>query len=271
MKLSRLACFACVMVCPLIGGPAAVDAQPGTTAPSPLGSADTGMEGRLAADPMGAGMPIPHLVVFKLVNTDAVAVRDTLRQLFPEVNMVVSEQTNSLFVRGGTRDQMLQLEAVIKVLDQAEGKKPGKTTSPAPMGSTGADVPLLEKRLRDAEREATGLASQRGGTINPMVQQDLRQRVRREVESAFEARQQLQRARLQQLRERLEHIEKSIAARERLKDRIIDHRVDELLNPNLRWDPNAPTMGMPGGVSTNPTGMPGMDPYNTGGSPFGEP
>ena len=51
-------------------------------------------------------------------------------------------------------------------------------------------------------------------------------------------RQQLQRAELQKVRDQLKRIEQSIETRERIKDEIIDHRVEELLNPELHWAPS---------------------------------
>jgi uncharacterized protein (TIGR03067 family) len=67
-----------------------------------------------------------------------------------------------------------------------------------------------------------------------------REQLRNEVAAAFEARQQIQRNRLEQLRQELESIQTSIEAREKVKDQIIDRRVDELLNPNLRWETEGP-------------------------------
>jgi hypothetical protein len=184
-------------------------------------------------------------------------VHETLRQLFPELTMVVGQQTNSLFVRGGSKEQLQQLEAVLKQIDRPGERKAGMFQSPdGGMGGTegAADVPSLEKKLREAEQNATGLAKRPLGEYVPADRQALRQRLRREVESAFEARQQLQRAQLHRLRERLERIEQSIAARERIRDRIIDHRVDELLDPNLRWGPT--------GVPTDPSGGNPYDPMS---------
>jgi len=62
--------------------------------------------------------------------------------------------------------------------------------------------------------------------------------LRQQVAEAFEGRQQLQRAELDWHRQRLARIEQQIAEREPIKDQVIDRRVDELLNPNLQWDPS---------------------------------
>jgi hypothetical protein len=62
--------------------------------------------------------------------------------------------------------------------------------------------------------------------------------LRLRVAEAFEARQRLQHAELDWLRQRLDRIEEQIARREPIKEQIIDRRVDELLNPYLQWDPS---------------------------------
>ena len=84
----------------------------------------------------------------------------------------------------------------------------------------------------------------------PADTKENRKKLRHEVEVAFEARQQSQRAELRQLRERLARIEQSIAARQRNKEKIIQHRVAELLDPNLRWE-NDPGVARP--VLNNPS------------------
>ncbi|NLS91553.1 MAG: hypothetical protein GXX96_05145 [Planctomycetaceae bacterium] len=64
------------------------------------------------------------------------------------------------------------------------------------------------------------------------------------VQKAFEVRQSLQRAELEAFRRRLDAVEKQIGERERRKDEIIQRRVNELLDPNLKW--GAVDVGGPG-------------------------
>ncbi len=59
------------------------------------------------------------------------------------------------------------------------------------------------------------------------------------VQHTFEARQGLQRAELAAFRQRLDAIEKQIDDRDRMQAEIVERRVEELLNPNLKWDPPA--------------------------------
>ena len=60
--------------------------------------------------------------------------------------------------------------------------------------------------------------------------------LRETVRKAFEARQKLQRAELAEFTQRLQAVRQSIETRERISQQIIDRRVDELLDPNLKWD-----------------------------------
>ena len=70
---------------------------------------------------------------------------------------------------------------------------------------------------------------------NPRTDQR-RQDVQATVEAAFAARQRLQQNEVKALQRRLEEVKQSIRAREQNKAAIIQHRVEELLNPSLEWD-----------------------------------
>ena len=60
--------------------------------------------------------------------------------------------------------------------------------------------------------------------------------LRRAVEDAFQARQRLQRAELAEFAERMQRTAQSIEFRDSIANQIIDRRVEDLLNPNRRWD-----------------------------------
>jgi len=70
------------------------------------------------------------------------------------------------------------------------------------------------------------------------------------VDGAFEARQTLQRAELNEIRQRLARTERQVAARDRIRDEIIQRRVEDLLNPSLQWEPPGKT---PATSSPTPT------------------
>ena len=96
---------------------------------------------------------------------------------------------------------------------------------------------LLE-RYRELDRQASGIATEiRKLSKSTPVHQSANppRRLRETVVAAFEARQELQRIELAQLRQRLARIEENIETRQRIKDAIVEHRVKELLEPDLRW------------------------------------
>jgi hypothetical protein len=62
--------------------------------------------------------------------------------------------------------------------------------------------------------------------------------LRQQVYAAYEARRQLQLAEVDWLRQRLIRIERELTDRERIKNQIIERRVEELLNPGLQWEPS---------------------------------
>jgi hypothetical protein len=103
-------------------------------------------------------------------------------------------------------------------------------------------VKALENAYRQAEQQAQQSAAGlvRAGPEAAKRDDAKTAPLRRHVEAAFDARQNLQRAEVAALRERLERIEQSIAARARLKDKIVESRVAELLDPNLQWEPLPP-------------------------------
>lgn len=106
-----------------------------------------------------------------------------------------------------------------------------------PATSPQVDVESLNLKLKQIE-ELTAKMAHEVNAASDKSKDVLRSRLRREVQSSFEARLQLQRAELQKVREQLNRIEKSIETRERIKDEIIEHRVEELLNPELYWTPS---------------------------------
>jgi hypothetical protein len=64
----------------------------------------------------------------------------------------------------------------------------------------------------------------------------MKAQVRKAVSDAFEARQELQQAELDELRARLLRVQQLIETREGIEEKIIDRRVEELLNQELSWD-----------------------------------
>lgn len=72
--------------------------------------------------------------------------------------------------------------------------------------------------------------------LDPMNCDELKKQLRDAVQQAFETRQRLQRAELTEFAKRLQGIQQSIELREKIRQQVIDRRVQELLDPNIKWD-----------------------------------
>lgn len=87
------------------------------------------------------------------------------------------------------------------------------------------------------------------------------------VANAFDQRQDHQKAEAKRMQEKLKQIQDAIDSREMLRERIIQRRVDELLDPNVDWESLSPSaagspIGLPG-----PPHLPGVGPSGTPAKP----
>ena len=98
-------------------------------------------------------------------------------------------------------------------------------------GGSGASVVELRKDYEAADAQAHRLAEQLQQSPDAAKKAELRQAVQR----AFTARQSLLRAELLEMQTRLLQTQRSIEMRERISDQIIQRRVEDLLNPQLKW------------------------------------
>jgi len=118
---------------------------------------------------------------------------------------------------------------------------------------------LSELKLRhdDLERQAQSAAGEyhklrkRSDANDPNLA-DARQQLQRLVRETFEFRDRAQRLEAEMLRERLRHVDARLSERERLKDRIINRRLEELLNPGLKWEPRENRPSRNGDLSDAP-------------------
>jgi hypothetical protein len=221
------------------------------------------------------------LIVFPVKFADVTAVSGILAELFSEIPVVVDERTNSLFVRCDEerqKEELRDLEEVLELLDQPteEKRKPKKEKRGENFsgGSTGnVDVEAiyawLESEIeaeyvaevRDGAAQAEAASVTRASSIrdqlkgkdDPARKAELRQQLRNLVEESFIARQSLQKAELVLLRQRLAQIASQIESREKIRKRIIDRRVEELLDPALKWKPSAVIPTPPAGGSGTPS------------------
>jgi predicted nucleic acid-binding Zn-ribbon protein len=105
-------------------------------------------------------------------------------------------------------------------------------------GLTPGELSTLRKTYERLEMEVERLAGEYHRvpvTTGPDAER-IKETLKSTVAKAFKARQQLQRGELATFRRRLDAIEEQIENRYRRESEIITRRVDELLDPNLKWD-----------------------------------
>ena len=110
----------------------------------------------------------------------------------------------------------------------------------------GPTVPQLQTDYKAANQQAHDLAESLRQTPDAAKKAELRTAVQR----AFTLRQSLLRAELQEMQARLEKTQQSLDMRDRSADQIVDRRVEDLLNPQLKWDNDGPIGSTPPITST---------------------
>jgi hypothetical protein len=98
---------------------------------------------------------------------------------------------------------------------------------------------LFEQEAQAAAQQWRQLTAKSGDVQTSAEIAAVRTRLQAAVAKAFEARQKLQQAELLEMQRRIYGLAGTIESREKLKDQIIDRRVQELLNPALDWNPPA--------------------------------
>lgn len=211
----------------------------------------------------------PMVKLFRLQHVRAEEVGDFLKQLYksPSVEFGAVRSSNSLVVRG-EESLLSEIEALVVRLDEtttpddkspgtgsskmpanpnATGKKPADfrvTTSPGQRilaGAGGGSAEKWKKLYEEAEQRAAAIARQlrelqARGSAKEVHLAELRTQLRAAVADAFSARQSAQFAELAELQSRTGQIQQTLSMRSTLKDQIIDRRVEDLLNPALKWD-----------------------------------
>jgi len=199
--------------------------------------------------------------VFHLRTADANSLAKMLTQLFREDAAIVADQRkNALVVRG---PQLLVTE-IGELVERIDVKNEAKTSgiSVAAGYSEGTEraaeevnaglptAPAMIEQLRESyesnERIAGEIAAELrdvgGSKADAARSAARRQQLRRQVADSFAIRQQLHEAELANLEWKLEQARETIDQRNRIKAQIIDRRVEDLLNPNHRWEAeNLPT------------------------------
>ncbi len=198
--------------------------------------------------------PTLRKITFK--HAKAADVLNILQQLEgTNTGIVVDERTNSLIFMGDDVDARYAeetwalldseptspMEAVPGVSPSVPGQvssspstQPGQTFSFSIDFEPGNSIETLKRRYNDLEKQSHLLAGKFKDSMSLSETQltDLHLAVR----ESFEARQSLQRAELAELARRMKRMQQSIDMRDKLADKIVQRRVDDLLNPKLKWE-----------------------------------
>ncbi len=227
------------------------------------------LEGAYSSDTVkndANSQPVVETQIFRLQFADASIIAEGVSQLFGEdFGIVADVRTNSVLVRGN-ESQLKEMEALVELLDSqqpprpvAQAFRPANPNEPLrqvvkPLnGFVGAiDLPIatpvptraqieqLDRSARAAAETLRTLKAEEAANESEVPEdEDKRKAVLRDaVRQTFLARQNLQRKELAEFAARLNRIQQSIEMRDRIADKIIDRRVEELLDPNLKWDHN---------------------------------
>ncbi len=226
---------------------------------------------RIGVEPRVAGGE--ELKIFKLKQADATASRKLIIGIFPKkilnlTTISVDIRTNSLVVRG-PEDVLAVIEALLFTLDTQDARKPfvatpgannkkdaakeGQQTlaSPTPEDwlkelesavDPETEVARVDQEFRRQDQLAVELAQQYRETHSSSAPDrpgllQIKAALENAVTAAFEARQKIQSYEVEKLRRRLAQVEQHIAIREPLQKQIIERRIEELLQPEKKWEP----------------------------------
>lgn len=187
--------------------------------------------------------------IYKLRQVNAAAVAEVAKLLFPQADVVVvpEQTTNSVIVRGPP-SVIKDIGAIIAKLDEPALKSgnQNKVTidfwASVERDDSKADSRDALKRAYDEfERRAGSLATELRALqteVAPADQrfQKLQKELREAVAEAFTTRQQLLQTEVVEVQRRAQRIRESIELRNRIQSKIIERRVADLLNPDLKWE-----------------------------------
>ncbi len=166
--------------------------------------------------------------------------------------LALDERTNSIILMMPDPDDQQdaeELEAIFKALDidvpaPAIDFAPPLSARNTPQNASGFSFSIgfdannstktLHKRYDELEQQAHQLAERLRESKLPSEIE--RSELQAAVRKSFDARQALQRAELADLVRRMQGMQQSIDMRDKLSDKIIERRVEDLLNPSLKWE-----------------------------------
>ncbi|MBL8817851.1 MAG: hypothetical protein JNL58_17630 [Planctomyces sp.] len=208
--------------------------------------------------PRNVSPPQPAFRKFTFKHANAADVLKLLMQLEGltknEVGpgFAVDERTNSFIYQNiDDEQQALMFEEMCTLLDaespNASATNEGISLTVPAMGPEpltfdfsfgivrGDSVDSLRQQYNELEQRTHQLADRLKQSTS--LGESQRNELELAVRKSFEARQTLQRAELADLARRMTSMQQSIDMRDKLADKVVERRVEELLSPGLTWDP----------------------------------
>ncbi|MEQ8791800.1 MAG: hypothetical protein RIC55_36400 [Pirellulaceae bacterium] len=175
--------------------------------------------------------------IFRLQHISSGEALEILNQLdipSPGMTLVNVHEQNSLIAKGRPGSSA-HIEALLLRLDEANTDAPAPTTAPtkASVAARSAEYEAMRKRAADMAQQWR----REKAKANPSAARlrDLAGSVKRDVQDAFQLRQQMHRDRIDAARRELGRIEQNVRRRDALAEEIVLRRVRELLDPESRW------------------------------------
>jgi hypothetical protein len=170
--------------------------------------------------------------VFVVDQAPVAVVIETLQRMLNDGQLrqfAATGSDNRITVRA-SQSEMDRIRKVIRRLNESRDHRPATVDDPA----AAADLSELRNQYQQAEVHTLELAKQ----IRDQKDQKgvLVDQLQEAVENVFELRMQIQQAELDRLRAKLQSVERSLEGRRNARRRIIDRRVEELVNPDVNWD-----------------------------------
>lgn len=183
----------------------------------------------------------PVIKIAELKRAQATDVAATLKQIFrdAQITFVPDVRTNAVVV-SAPDDQQQIINTLIDMLDQdLPAGTPGSRDPVTAMKSDTVRINAsqLKEQYEAQERKAGAIAKQLQDAPAPAAA--VKATLRKAVAEAFTLRQQLHQAELAAFQQRMAKIQQTIRTRDQLKEQIINRRIEDLLNPNLKWDGQA--------------------------------
>lgn len=208
-------------------------------------------------DDVKDALPQQEVKVFALQHIAALEAQKIIVELFGRngTTASVEQRTNTIVVRCQP-ERNAEIEAILMRLDEKPQETPkiaSKQKDPIHASSTthlelssgspnaiGSPIEAFRRRLSDLEKPVPELAEKLRSceaTFGKDHRDSVKLRVdlRALMQQSFVARQEIQRAELVEFSRRLQVMQQTIEARDRISEKIVDRRMDELLDPNVEW------------------------------------